>query len=532
MDINYYKKFEPIDGKWYINKVLGSGAYGTVFEIERKDFSNMKSALKVISIPSSQSEFDSFKEDNYSLDEQSINSYYYSFVEEFVKEFQLMSQLKGHSNIVSYEDHNVIAREDGIGWDIFIRMELLTPMNKYFSSKPPHEKDIIKIGIDICKALEICKKYNIIHRDIKASNIFVSDAGDFKLGDFGVARTLEKNCLSQKGTYTYMAPEIFKGDEYGPTVDIYSLGIVLYKLLNNNYEPFRNDISYSSAEKAISMRIRGAEIPAPENTSPALSKIVLKACSFKPEDRYQDPAQMREDLENLLREEKENKSIQKKTYTKIFLLIILLIIGFITVPKLISNNIKTSDTEINTTLTETHISDTDYELLNFGGNYSVIVMKEDNEIKYGLIDSSGYIIIPVENYYIKLLSDGYYKVWKNKNDSPLLYKNGKICDEKYNKEDKTNFYNLRYENNSWIYTDNEGNELYSEKYEFTDTYCDNLIKVKYKNQYGYIDNNYNTIISCKYDEISKLVNGMAYVKKDNKEYVIDKNEKIMYYIKK
>ena len=80
MDISYYKKYEPIDGKWYITKELGSGAYGTVFEVERKDYGNMKAAMKVITIPSSPSELKSFRSENYDLDEQSVTSYFYGFV--------------------------------------------------------------------------------------------------------------------------------------------------------------------------------------------------------------------------------------------------------------------------------------------------------------------------------------------------------------------------------------------------------------------------------------------------------------------
>ncbi len=311
MDINYYKKFEPIDGKWYINKELGSGAFGTVFEIERKDFSDMKAALKVISIPSTQSEVESYKEENYDLDEKSITSYFYGFVEEFVKEFRLMSQLKGQSNIVSYEDHDVIKKEDGIGWDIFIRMELLTPMNKYFAANMPKQIDVIKLGIDICKALEVCQKYKIIHRDIKPSNIFISETGDYKLGDFGVARTLEKTSsgLSKKGTYAYMAPEVYKGQPYGSNVDIYSLGIVMYKLLNNNLEPFRKDRTYNDGERALEMRLLGNEIPKPANAEGRLAEIVLKACSFDPKERYESPLQMRQELENIQYNEHERKVI-------------------------------------------------------------------------------------------------------------------------------------------------------------------------------------------------------------------------------
>lgn len=311
MNITYYKKFEPIDGKWYINKELGSGAFGTVFEVQRKDFLDMKAALKVISIPTSQNEVDSYREENYDLDDKSVTSYFYGFVEEFVKEFRLMSQLKGQSNIVSYEDHDVIKKEDGIGWDIFIRMELLTPMNKYFAVNMPKEGDVIRLGIDICKALEVCQKYKIIHRDIKPSNIFVSDTGDFKLGDFGVARTLEKTSsgLSKKGTYTYMAPEVYKGQPYGSNVDIYSLGIVMYKLLNNNLEPFRKDRTYNDGERALEMRLLGNEMPKPQNAEGRLAEIVLKACAFDPKERYESPLQMRQELESIQYNEQERKVI-------------------------------------------------------------------------------------------------------------------------------------------------------------------------------------------------------------------------------
>ena len=316
MDISYYKKYEPIDGKWYITKELGSGSFGKVFEVERKDFGNMKSAMKIISVPSTESEIHSFRSENYDMDDKSVTSYFYGFVEEFIKEFQIMSQLKGHSNIVNYEDHDVKKKEDGIGWDIFIRMELLKPMNDYFKEHMPTQSDVIKLGIDMCKALEVCQKHNIIHRDIKPSNIFVSDNGDFKLGDFGVARTLEKTSsgLSKKGTYTYMAPEVFKGESYGASVDTYSLAIVMYKLLNNNLEPFRKDRTYSDSETALARRMKGEKMPAPQNADAGIAKVILKACSYNPADRYSDPAQMRNALEKINYTKIENNSAKADDY--------------------------------------------------------------------------------------------------------------------------------------------------------------------------------------------------------------------------
>lgn len=314
MDINYYKKYEPIDGKWYIKSELGSGAFGKVFEIERRDFTNDTSALKIITIPASPAEVQNYREENYDLDEKSVTSYFYGFVEEFIREFALMTKLKGQNHVVRIEDYDVKEHEGEIGWDIFIRMELLTPMNKHFAQNAPKTRDVIKLGIDICKALEVCQKFNIVHRDIKPSNIFISDSGDYKLGDFGVARTLEKTSsgLSKKGTYTYMAPEVFKGEAYGSNVDIYSLGIVMYKLLNNNMEPYKQGRTHEDDEKALTARLKGEPMPKPTNAVGRLAEIILKACAFDPKDRYESPARMREELESIFCSEREEKIIFPK----------------------------------------------------------------------------------------------------------------------------------------------------------------------------------------------------------------------------
>lgn len=112
-----------------------------------------------------------------------------------------------NANIVGYEDYAVIEHKDSIGWDIVIRMELLTDLPSYIRNNSFCVNDIVKLATDVCSALEVCHEQKIIHRDIKPDNIFVSGNGDFKLGDFGVARTIEKTVsgLSKKGTYTYIA---------------------------------------------------------------------------------------------------------------------------------------------------------------------------------------------------------------------------------------------------------------------------------------------------------------------------------------
>jgi len=313
MDTSYYKGKEPFWGSWYIDKELGEGSFGKVFSIKRDDFGQTyKAALKVISFPNTITEIDSLKSEG--MDDKSISQYYETFATELVKEFSLMSKLKGHSNIVSYEDHMTVRHEDGIGYDIFIRMELLTPLNSFLKSNTISERDIIRLGIDICKALEICSKYNIIHRDIKPENVFVSDLGTYKLGDFGVSRIAENATqgMSVKGTVSYMAPEVYKGQPYNHTVDIYSLGVMLYKLSNNHRGPFLPPapemIKYSDRERAENLRMNGTMFPDAVNASPQFMSIIRKAAEYKHEDRYSSATEMREELEALLFADKYERS--------------------------------------------------------------------------------------------------------------------------------------------------------------------------------------------------------------------------------
>ena len=290
--------------QWEIVRELGEGAFGSVYEVQRKDIGGtFKAALKFMSIPKTQKEIsDAITE---GMDEATATTYFRSIMEDLVKEFATMEILKGNTNIVSYEDHVVVEHDNEIGWDILIRMELLTPFKDYLQSHAMDEAEIIRLGKDICSALIICEKRNIVHRDIKMENVFVSEYGDFKLGDFGVARTVEKTTsgMSIKGTISYMAPEVYKGLKYNASVDLYSLGIMLYRLANNNRSPFLPPapapISYTDKENAEVRRLAGEEFPEAKQASPGLMAIIRKATAFNADERYSSAAKLKEDLEKL-----------------------------------------------------------------------------------------------------------------------------------------------------------------------------------------------------------------------------------------
>ena len=288
--------------EWKIEgRHLGRGSYGTVYKAVRRDH-NVESyaAIKVISIPSDQSEVDSLRSEG--LDVNATRTYLQRVVNDFVSEIQLMESFKGVQNIVSVEDYKVVEKKDEIGWDIYIRMELLTPLNSYICDKTLSEAEVIKLGVDICTALELCAKRNVIHRDIKPENIFINQFGDFKLGDFGIARKLGNmtSGLSQKGTPNYMAPEVEKGTQYNATVDLYSLGLVLYRFTNKNRLPFLDTESQllnpNERIAAIRRRMDGEPLPPPSAASPALAQVILCACAHDPKRRFASASAMKNAL--------------------------------------------------------------------------------------------------------------------------------------------------------------------------------------------------------------------------------------------
>lgn len=302
------EKGTVVFGNWTVEERIGSGAFGTVYKIKREDFGAVYyAAMKVIRIPQDAEEKTRLQSEG--MNRTDISEYYKQIVTDFGKEIQLLSTLDGVTNIVDYKDHVIEPNEDS-GYTIYIKMQLLTPVSKLLIGSGEDAKflsadEIIKLGKDMCSALEVCERKRIIHRDIKIDNIFVSEDGDYKLGDFGIARKLEatQGEMSKKGTLMYMAPEVFKGEKYDRTADIYSLGIVLYRLLNKNRAPFFPDypqtIKFTDKEEANNRRLNGEVVPPIKGISDELNAILRKACAYNPRDRYQSASELKAALEGV-----------------------------------------------------------------------------------------------------------------------------------------------------------------------------------------------------------------------------------------
>lgn len=281
--------------QWKVEKEIGRGSYGVVYKCccEENGEKNY-AAIKVISLdPDNDSSFAS------SLSGDQTRQFYKEVYDDILNEAELLKSLKGNQNIVEIKESVSVETEDG--WHLLIRMELLESFEHYVSEHKMSENDISRLGTDLCTALIACHEKNIIHRDIKPKNILVDRQGTFKLSDFGVAKKLEGRgyASSLKGNYEFMAPEVIHEQKSDARSDVYSLGLVMYWLLNNRTLPFipkDNITKYADYKKAFDNRMAGKPLPEIENASKKLNQVILKACQYKPENRYRTAAEFKQAL--------------------------------------------------------------------------------------------------------------------------------------------------------------------------------------------------------------------------------------------
>lgn len=234
----------------------------------------------------------------------------------FRREAQLASSLD-HPNICPVYE---FGEYDGLH---FIVMQFVDGKNvrELVNGTPLALRSALRIGIQVCDALAAAHNEGIIHRDIKAHNVIVTETGGVKVLDFGLAKinsgdsteNTELTVLgSPYGTPTYAAPEQSRGEIVDHRADIFSAGVLLYELLTGTW-PFQGktaiDVRHAvlhNTPKGISER-RGETIPI------ELDTIIMKALSKTPSDRFQEIGQMRDALLSVLRgvAADENSSIDE-----------------------------------------------------------------------------------------------------------------------------------------------------------------------------------------------------------------------------
>lgn len=261
----YINKAMP---NWILTDYIARGTFGMVYKAE-KNIGNKKieCAIKIIQI----SENDLRQTDA------------------LEREISIMYDLEDNNRVVSIKDcQNLLVPNLKERW-ILIRMELMKESlrDAIFDLGNMDEKEVVRMAIQICEALEYLESKNIIHRDIKPQNILVTNNGEYKLADFGSSRYLEaaQGSASIFGTKNYAAPEVIKYQKYDKTIDIYSLGLVIYTILNGGECPDFQKRVFSKKDLQI-----------PYYFDKELRKIIQKCCAYYAENRYSNATELKNDL--------------------------------------------------------------------------------------------------------------------------------------------------------------------------------------------------------------------------------------------
>lgn len=221
---------------WQIERQIGEGRFGKVWLIRRIDpFGGEEelAALKVVRITPSAEEIAACPAQG--MTQEDLKEIYQQKLRRAIREIDIMRNLQGESSIVNYQDYELIPLEGEIGWELRIRMELLTSLRMYIQKQGISLETVADVGKSITSALSLCHHSNksmpIVHGDVKPGNIYYSRPHCFKLGDFGLSFLMGGCDITDAGTHTYLAPECLRGEPLSEKSDQYALGVVLRELL-------------------------------------------------------------------------------------------------------------------------------------------------------------------------------------------------------------------------------------------------------------------------------------------------------------
>ncbi|HEY7816704.1 MAG TPA: serine/threonine-protein kinase, partial [Vicinamibacteria bacterium] len=262
-------------GKYQIRQELGKGAMGVVYlgfdpGLEREV------ALKVMA--------SAIVSDN-------------ELKERFEREAKSVARLQ-HPNIVTVYD---------LGYDSqgapYIAMEYLKgqDLEHRIRRDPLTFREKLDVVAQTCRGLAHAHKNGIVHRDIKPANIIITDSGEAKIMDFGVARWQQSSHTQTGavlGTADYMSPEQIRGQKVDGRSDIFSIGVILYRLLTNK-KPFAGENIQAVFFKVLNQE--PPELVLPDgNSMPELQAIVDKALSKNAEERYAGADDLADDIRDLV----------------------------------------------------------------------------------------------------------------------------------------------------------------------------------------------------------------------------------------
>ncbi len=224
------------------------------------------------------------------------------FIGKFSKEARAAARI-AHVNIANVYD---VGNDGNIYYIVMEYVDGYTLKDIIRTKAPFTNEEVLGISIQIANALEVAHSNNIVHRDIKPQNILVTKEGGIKVTDFGIARATTSNTITTDtmGSVHYFSPEQARGGYVDFKSDIYSLGIIMFEMVTGKL-PFDGDGVVQLAMKHINEPLPDMKELNP-NISNSLEKIILKATTKNPDNRYSSAKELNNDLKMALSDESGN----------------------------------------------------------------------------------------------------------------------------------------------------------------------------------------------------------------------------------
>ncbi len=286
----------PFSEKYQILSELGCGSTGVTYRAIEPSTGRLL-VIKHIPIPASETQVQALIFSGAASDETEVQQYYERSVNDLANELRQGAKFAGTSYYMPFHDCQIDTRKDAVGYDLYLVADFCQTLPTFLEHHEITVLDALNLGLDLCSSLQGLLDAGLLHHNVKPENIYRTQTGTFLLGDLGLTKTSELAYASLPDSRfgPYSAPEYT--DLLAPlnvTSCVYSLGMILYRIFNGSHVPFVDEETTLAAADA--MRIEGKELPAPMYADYELSSIILKACAFKPEDRYQSPAEFMQEL--------------------------------------------------------------------------------------------------------------------------------------------------------------------------------------------------------------------------------------------